>query len=249
MSHPAARNARPLGAGIVCLHQPAAPARSGARHNDSTRSPGTTSRFKPIAKAVLIRSSLIKRLCLIGWACLLAWTAGMGEGCAADGTPGLWLTIESRHTLIRYQTPEDLIRFDRKLKYGPDKRGLRHLFDARSPDNLADKVADKVDALFERVQEILGMRPSMKKTAIFVHPDCAGLQGAYRRLVQRPGKTTAWYQCSTNAVYLNVADLHEGMLAHELARATIEHYFLVRLPAATAEILVRYVDSHLRIER
>lgn len=193
-----------------------------------------------------IRPFLINHLCLICWACLLSWASAMGEGYAADGNPAHWLAIESEYTVILYQTPEDLIRFDRKLKYGPDKRGLKHLFAPKSPDNMADKVADKVDALFERVQEILEMRRSMKKPTIFVHPDREGLHEAYRRLYQRPCKIRAWYQYSTNGVYLNVNDLHEGMLAHELAHAIIDHYLLVRPPAATAEILARYVDSHLK---
>ena len=40
-------------------------------------------------------------------------------------------------------------------------------------------------------------------------------------------------------------DVHAGMLAHELAHAIIDHYLTVRPPAQTAEILARYVDSHL----
>jgi hypothetical protein len=45
---------------------------------------------------------------------------------------------------------------------------------------------------------------------------------------------------------MNVNDLHEGMLAHELAHAIVDHYLLVRPPRPTAEIIARYVDSHLK---
>jgi hypothetical protein len=40
-----------------------------------------------------------------------------------------------------------------------------------------------------------------------------------------------------NTIYLNVDDLHEELLAHEMAHAIIDHYLLVRPPPATAEIL------------
>jgi hypothetical protein len=36
------------------------------------------------------------------------------------------------------------------------------------------------------------------------------------------------------------------MLAHEMAHCVIDHYLLIRPPMATAEILARYVDSHLK---
>jgi hypothetical protein len=170
----------------------------------------------------------------------------MGVGFAADEPPIHWLAIESRHTMILYQAPEDLVRFDRKLKYEPASRGLKSLFSPKPSGSMPEKVADKVDALFERVQEILEMRRSMKKPTVFIYPDRDGLHDAYRRLFNRPCKIRAWYQYSTNGIYVNVKDLHEGMLAHELAHAIIDHYLLVRPPAATAEILARYVDSHLK---
>jgi hypothetical protein len=44
---------------------------------------------------------------------------------------------------------------------------------------------------------------------------------------------------------VSVADLHEGMLAHEMAHAIIDHFFAVRPPSSTAEILARYVGKHL----
>lgn len=193
-----------------------------------------------------IRFPFIK--CLFFGCCfgLLSWAVGLSMGSATDKKVDHWLAIESKYTLILYRTPEDLAKFDRQLKYGPASRGLKSLFSSTSPANLADKVADKVDALFERVQEILEMRRKMKKPTVFVHSDRRELHEAYRRLFNRPCKVRAWYQYTTNGVYLNVRDLHEGMLAHELAHAIIDHYLLVRPPAATAEILARYVDSHLK---
>jgi hypothetical protein len=54
-----------------------------------------------------------------------------------------------------------------------------------------------------------------------------------------------WYTHANNTVYLNLNDFQEGMLAHELTHAIVDHYLLVRPPHATAEILARCVDNHL----
>ncbi len=55
----------------------------------------------------------------------------------------------------------------------------------------------------------------------------------------------AWYIYEQNTIYINNDDVHEGILAHEIAHAIIDHYLTVRPPRATAEILARYVDKHL----
>ncbi len=189
---------------------------------------------------------IIKPIRFICWCCLFFWAGGVGVSWAATDKPEQWLAIESKYTKILYRTPEDLVRFDRKLKYEPSSRGLKSLFSHKPSGSITEKVADKVDALFERVQEILEMRRKMKKPTIFIYPNRRQLHGAYNQLFNRPCKIRAWYQYSTNGVYVNVKDLHERMLAHELAHAIIDHYLLVRPPPATAEILARYVDSHLK---
>jgi len=59
-------------------------------------------------------------------------------------------------------------------------------------------------------------------------------------------RVRAWYIYERNTIYLNVRDVNEGIVAHEMAHAIIDHYLLVRPPRATAEILARYVDEHLK---
>ena len=178
--------------------------------------------------------SAIIPLQLVFWCCLIAWMALPAASAAENATAVHWLAVESRHTLILYQAHEDLERFDRQLRFGPGGGSLKRLFSEPKSAGLHDAVAVKIDALFERVQEILGMRRMMKRTTIFVHPDRRQLHAAYERLYNRPCTIRAWYQFSTNGVYVNARDLNEGMLAHELAHAIIDHYLLVRPPAATA---------------
>jgi Zn-dependent peptidase ImmA (M78 family) len=110
---------------------------------------------------------------------------------------------------------------------------------------MIDKLKKKVDALYERVQEILDMRKRIKKVTINIFQNKKQLRAAYQEIYKKPCKLRCWYIYEYNAIYINANDLHEGMLAHEMAHSIIDHYLTVRPPRATAEILARYVDSHL----
>jgi len=157
-----------------------------------------------------------------------------------------WQTLETKYTLIHYQTSEDLEKFNTKVKYGPGHWGVKRLFAHSGADTLPQKVTEKVDILFERVQEILGMRKKMSKVNIRLHANKDQLDEAFQGIYHQKNRLRAWYLFSDNTVYMNVGDLHEGMLAHELAHSIVDHYLSVRPPRATAEILARYVDSHLK---
>lgn len=160
-----------------------------------------------------------------------------------DGIPRLQL--ETKTAVIQYRSPDDLKKFNSKIKYSKSKWGLKSLDNDEASMTLQDKIIHKVDAIYARVQEILDMKKTMEKVTINLYSNRAQLNAAYFSLYQSECHIRAWYIYEYNAVYLNVADVHEGMLAHELAHAIIDHYLTVRPPPASAEILARYVDSHL----
>ncbi len=169
---------------------------------------------------------------------------GVTGGEAAEDIA--WQGIETRYTTIRYQSIEDLKNFNRRMKYNSKHSRLKRLFSSPGSDDLVDRITTKVDVLFQRVQEILDMRKRMDKVTVNIYHDKSQLHDAFFSIYKRPCRIRAWYRYSNNTVYINVKDLHDGMLAHELAHAIIDHYLLVRPPHAAAEILARYVDSHLR---
>ncbi len=162
-------------------------------------------------------------------------------------TPGdtSWQNLETKYTIIHYQTMKDLKKFSDKVDFAPGPWSLKQLFSAPGSDNLQDRIKKKVDALFERVQAILDMRKKIEKVTINIYHDKGQMQDAYFKIYKTQGRLRAWYIYEYNTLYTNVADLNEGMLAHELAHSIIDHYLLVRPPKATAEILARYVDKHL----
>ena len=78
-------------------------------------------------------------------------------------------SLETKYTIIHYQSLEDLKKFNRKIDYSPDQWGFARLFSASESHNLSDEVAKKVDAVYRRAQEILGMRKKAAKVNIKIY--------------------------------------------------------------------------------
>jgi len=168
--------------------------------------------------------------------------------CPAAGKDSVsdkvWHTLETSHTIILYKSTEDLKKFNDAVDYSPAVTDVRWLY-LHNANTLEEKIRNKADAIFERVQEILDMRKPMKKVSINLYNSRENLQKAFLYVTKSTTPYRAGYIFEYNTIYLNVTDLHAGMLAHEMAHAIIDHYMTVRPPSATAEILARYVDSHL----
>jgi len=157
-----------------------------------------------------------------------------------------WRSIETKHTIIRYQNVDDLEAFDEQIDYSPGEGGIiRSLFSSSESKSLPEKLARKIDALFERVQKILDMRKKMKKVKINIYSNNRQLAAAYQKLFKKSCGVRSWYLYEFKTIYSNVSDLHAGMMAHEMGHHIIDHYLIIRPPRATAEILARYVDKNL----
>jgi len=182
-------------------------------------------------------------LSLICWNFLLFSLCGVAYGETSANIN--WQILETKYTFIHYQSSKELKKFNDKIDYSPGEWGLKRLFSSSDSNNMIDKLKKKVDALYERVQEILDMRKKMKNITINIYCDKKQLHAAYQEIYKKPRNLRAWYIYEYNTIYISVDDIHEGMLAHEMAHSIIDHYLTVRPPGATAEILARYVDSHL----
>lgn len=174
--------------------------------------------------------------------CLLCTVGSANAELSKDTS---WHIIDSKYTRIRYHSWKDLKKFNNNISYSYRAFDLKGLFTKKSPDDLKNEIKLKIDAVYERVQEILDMRKSMKKVIINIYHDKKALHAAYQEIFEKPCRLRAWYLYELNTIYINVLDTHEGMIAHEIAHSIIDHYLLVRPPKATAEILSRYVDEHL----
>lgn len=155
-----------------------------------------------------------------------------------------WQSIETRYTIIRYQSLDDLKDFDGNIDYHPGEWGFKRLFSSKG-SKMMDSLIKKVDALNLKVQQILDMRKRMKKVTINIYHNKKQLQAAYYKIYGSSCRIRAWYIFEYNTIYINVDDVNERLLAHEIAHYVIDNYLLVRPPRNTAEILATYVDKHL----
>ena len=168
------------------------------------------------------------------------------QNLAALETAGEWIELETRYTIIRYKSADTLERFHKSIHYGHGWWAATSSFALLTDDENKKIATMKTDAIFERVQEILDMRKQFKKVIINLYIDKKAMETAYVMLYKQDCRFRAWYEYKTNTISLNIKDCHEGMLAHELAHSIIDHFLQIRPPANTAEILARYVDTHLK---
>jgi hypothetical protein len=154
-------------------------------------------------------------------------------------------TLETRYVILQYRSLEDLEGFEDEIDFSGGVFG--NLFSSSDAKDLQVNVKTEVDALYRRVQKILDMQKKMNKVNIKIHRNSEELKRAFRKTYGRGrrGVPRTWFRYENNTIYVNLDDVHEGMLAHEMAHAIIDNYLLVKPPRATAEILARYVDRHL----
>ena len=185
---------------------------------------------------------LIRMLFILFSAIYVCWPQNVLSG---EPSAEKWQRLETTYTLIRYHAPEDLDRFDRTVEYAPGQWVFPKIFSRSDPKDRQQRIERKVDALFEKVQQILDMRKKFAKVNVKLYGNKEELHAAYFRLFKKPCRLRAWYVYELNTIFLNAGDTHAEILAHEMAHAIVNHYLLVRPPAATAEILAGYVHTHL----
>ncbi len=156
-------------------------------------------------------------------------------------------SLKTRHTILAFSDASDVATFNDAIDYG-ERTSLLSIFKSSASQTAEKELARKVDLLFKKVQLILDMRKDMRRVRVRVFSNKEQLHRAYEKIYKRKCSVRGWYVYEFNTVFLNVKDVHEGMLAHELGHAIIDHFLSVRPPRATAEILAKYVDKHLHEE-
>ena len=131
-------------------------------------------------------------------------------------------TFQTKYTTIYYSEDADIDDFIWRI-------GGQRLEISSNPELASHRIDDLVD----RVQALLDMWPPNFQVAIFLH------RGALK------ANETAFYEKSERAIHVSVDYASDGVLAHELAHASIEAFFAVPPPSKMQEILAQYVDKHL----
>jgi hypothetical protein len=106
-------------------------------------------------------------------------------------------------------------------------------------------LAEFLDTLFKRVQQILDMPLPVQRVHIRLLKDQEEISKVYASIMGKPTKSPAFYWKTTNTIYLQTKKLSIGILAHEMGHAVIDHYFVIRPPPKIAEMLTQYVDKEI----
>ncbi len=130
--------------------------------------------------------------------------------------------FQTKYTTIYYPLDKDIDDFIWRLG------GQRTEFD-QNPQ----LASFRIDRLVDRVQTVLDMRPKNFQIAIHL----------YRGPLS--ANQVAYYEKKTKTIHVSVDYASDGVVAHEIAHATIEQYFPIPPPSKMQEILAQYVDKYL----
>lgn len=102
-----------------------------------------------------------------------------------------------------------------------------------------------LSVLFKRVQDILNMYPKeIKKIGIHLFENKHDMRDYLKKI--NGSEEVLSYDRKNHIIYLYAAKADEYALAHLLALAIIDQYFLIPPPQSIQDILASHCDVHLR---
>ena len=153
--------------------------------------------------------------------------------------------FHSKLVTIRYNDYQLLEEFEKKIRPGSFARAMNTIFLGEKLVSKDASLAEFLDTLFKRVQQILDMPLPTRRVHIRLLRDQEEISKVYASIMGKPTKSPAFYWKTTNTIYLQTKKLSIGILAHEMGHAVIDHYFVIRPPPKIAEMLTQYVDKEI----
>ncbi len=162
--------------------------------------------------------------------------------------------FSTRYAVVRATSAADLLEMERRLHFSahPSLSPARTTGEFAFHPGLA-RLTAKIDGILERAAGLLSLsqvRPP--RVTLVLLPDGKEVRQQHVALVpgQRPGlfgygSLEAFYYVGTRTVYLSLADLREGILAHELTHHLLCTLMAMPPPEATQEAYAHYVESRL----
>jgi hypothetical protein len=175
----------------------------------------------------------------------ILWTLILAGGAYSQDGTGRKL-FSTRFCTVFCEEGVDIKTVNKRLNlsfsdfYSP--RGFK-----QRPDlSIEDMISDKIDAIFNRAEEILDMYPAKIHVAINIYKTQKELNEVYEGFFHEPNTAPSFYIYKTNAIYTVESAINENILAHEMAHCIIDHYFVILPPKKIQEMLAVYVDVHLK---
>ncbi len=161
---------------------------------------------------------------------------------SGDASSGEWLTIESSYFTVYYRPNANLKKIEKKLRRRFYTDGS---FKVDAFSSSAEKLADRLDILFNRVKKLLEMYPRTKDVKMKIFKDRKELDDEYYRIFRKKDGFISFYIHKYKTIYTTERDISDSVIAHEMGHVITDHYFVVKLPAKIGELMATYVDLHL----
>ena len=161
--------------------------------------------------------------------------------------------FQTRYAVVIAENEADFLEMERRLHFSSSGPTQPHRVTGEFSFHPAfPRLAAKIDAILLRTSHLLTLRPpGQSRLQINLVENGKKVQKLHRALMagQRQGmfgfgSLEAFYEVSSRTIYLSLKDLHEGILAHEMA-----HYLLCAIspqpPSAVQEAWAQYVEANL----
>jgi hypothetical protein len=195
-------------------------------------------------KKEIVSGRIILRLCIITPLILLGL-------CAPSQAQNSFTT---QRALVFYQSVDDLNAMDRRLDFIPGGSFYYAYFIACpvTQNPVATRLAAKIDGLLDKVCGILQLWPSKDtQLRICLSKDARTLwqyQLAFQNVRSKSlgySPLEAFYQPLTQTIYLSLANLRTGILAHEMAHFIMCTALRNPPPPDIQEALASFVETRL----
>lgn len=155
-----------------------------------------------------------------------------------------WLIFKNSSLPVVYNSGIDLKQVERNLRQRHFFNDLKGKYSNPAYD-VEQRVSFRLEAIFSRVKEILGMYPQMPYPKIVIYKNRDELSREYTRLFKVPGRYKSFYIHKLKTIFTSEQDISDSVIAHEFGHAVIDNYYNIVPPKKTSELLATYVDTHL----
>ncbi len=163
--------------------------------------------------------------------------------------------FSTQKTVVYYSTEVDLDEMERRLRFTPAEN-LYHRYFVSWPaahSAFAPRLAAKIDGLLAEVRRTLGLWPEkaaplrivLLRDGRAVSQRYLALRGAKERPLFGYRSLEGFYESLTHTIFLSLADLHAGILAHEMAHFVLCTAFPAPPPPQMQDDWANFVETRL----
>lgn len=149
--------------------------------------------------------------------------------------------FEGDYFKIYAQEDTDLMDLVKKLDIHS-----QYLLDKPFLDKPEMILTEVLDAIFLETSDILDIHLYNYRGNIKIYKDYKRLKEEFKSLFNEDLTALSFYISSSNTIYIDAENIKPEILAHEIAHALINRYFVVSPPIKVQEILAKYVEYKIR---